>query len=202
MDSLNEFLQTMQTIQRLQSPPIPMSEFAGTQQILRLSELINANKLPFPSQTVCINVVASIGEALRQAPSGVIELSEPLADLVQKTDDSIDLPEPDPERKVRIHKKVDLATFLAVLSVLLGILNFAYSIYRSEADAAQAERHNLAEEELDQERNEWLHKIFDHLHQSEGNLDKETAVSLEYLLSHPDIALQSGSDPEDIGSDL
>lgn len=66
-----------------------------------------------------------------------IELSEPLADIIQQIDDSIELPEADENNVVRV-PKIDRNTVLSVLGIIISVIMALYTIQTDKANKESA----------------------------------------------------------------
>lgn len=66
-----------------------------------------------------------------------IELSEPLVDIVQQIDDSIELPEADENNVVRV-PKIDRNTVLSVLGIIISVIMALYTIQSDKANKESA----------------------------------------------------------------
>lgn len=87
-----------------------------------------------------------------------IELSEPLADIVQQIDDSIELPKADENNVVRI-PKIDRNTVLSVLGIILSLIMGLYTIYSNISNTELSiEQHNESMQE-EQKQTELLEQI-------------------------------------------
>ena len=76
-----------------------------------------------------------------------IDLSEPLADLVQQIDDSIELPEADENNVVRV-PKIDRNTVLSVLGIIISVIMALYTIQSNNSNAKlSTEQHNESMQE-------------------------------------------------------
>lgn len=82
-----------------------------------------------------------------------IELSEPLVDMVQQVDNSIELPKADENNVVRV-SRIDRNTVLSVLNIIISVIMALYTIQADISSAQESSQQHNESLEQDQRQHE------------------------------------------------